>query len=64
MVEKFLQIHAVDEAPGYFLGSQYSYAEAAISPFVRRYSVVSPPPPPPPASLQSNGTVALPGFQS
>lgn len=42
VVEKFLQIHAIDEAPGYFLGSQYSYAEAALSPFVRRYSVALP----------------------
>ena len=43
VVEKFLQIHAVDEEPGYFLGSQYSFAETALTPFVRRYTVVRSP---------------------
>lgn len=43
VVEKFLQIHAVDEEPGYFLGSQYSFAETALTPFVRRYTVVGTP---------------------
>lgn len=47
VVEKFLQIHAVDEEPGYFLGADYSIAETALTPFIRRYTAVmtySPPP--------------------
>ena len=41
VVEAFLQIHAIDAEPGYFLGSEYSFAEVATSPFVRRYTAVS-----------------------
>lgn len=39
-MEKFLQTHAVDGEPGYFLGSQYSFAEVATTPFMRRYTAV------------------------
>ena len=42
VVEQFLQIHAVDAEPGYFLGDVYSWAETITTPFLRRFLVAIP----------------------
>jgi glutathione S-transferase len=36
-LESFLQKYAVAGEPGYFLGADYSFAETATTPFIRRY---------------------------
>jgi glutathione S-transferase len=42
-LEHFMQKYALPEEPGYFLGSEYSYAETVTTPFVRRAVLALPP---------------------
>lgn len=40
VLDKFIRASGSSEAPGYFLGSIYSYAETVTTPFLRRALLV------------------------